>query len=135
MHTNWCVFIKISMETGMLNILSGIIGQCTDRRISLYQHSWQYDHRSVNSTWPNIDLWWPNYLSKNLDEPKFWSIRRPTWPDLTKLWTQHVRNGNKKPWIYHCIHFSCDKPNIFTRRIKWNDIDFNINGNDIGDPK
>ena len=49
-------------------------------------------------TWPNIDpgLTIPNltqklltfrYLSRNLDEPKFWSIRRPTWPDLTKLWT------------------------------------------------
>ena len=49
-------------------------------------------------TWPNIDpgqtipnltqkLLTFRYLSRNLDEPKFLSIRRPTWPDLTKLWT------------------------------------------------
>ena len=36
MLTNWCVLIKISMEIGMLNFLSGIIGQCTEGRKSLY---------------------------------------------------------------------------------------------------
>ena len=35
MHTNWCVLIEISMEIGMLNFLSGIIGLCTEGRISL----------------------------------------------------------------------------------------------------
>ena len=35
MHTNWCVLIEISMKIGMLNFLSGIIGHCTEGRISL----------------------------------------------------------------------------------------------------
>ena len=38
MHTNWCVFIEISKEIGMLNFLSGIIGHCTEGRISLYSY-------------------------------------------------------------------------------------------------
>jgi len=44
MHTNWCVLIEISMEIGMLNFLSVIIGHCTEGRISLYKPKliWQF---------------------------------------------------------------------------------------------
>ena len=36
MHTNWCVFIEISMEIGMWNFWNVINGHCTDEKISLY---------------------------------------------------------------------------------------------------
>ena len=42
MHTNRCVLIEISMEIGMINLLIGIIGHCTDQRNLLYSPRQKY---------------------------------------------------------------------------------------------
>jgi hypothetical protein len=36
MHTHWYVLIEISMEIGMINFWSVIIGHCSDERKLLY---------------------------------------------------------------------------------------------------
>ena len=45
MHTNWCVLIEISMEVGMLNFLSGIIGHFThwwkNHTLDLLMKNWK----------------------------------------------------------------------------------------------
>ena len=38
-----CVLIEISMEIGMLNFLSGIIGHCTEGKISLYFNDQKFE--------------------------------------------------------------------------------------------
>ena len=135
MHTNWCVLIEISMEIGMLNFVSGIIGHCTARKEEshfsmnsiikfLRIHRNKNDPSNIISThcvWDanafQFDAKLYSHLKSFSAAPTFVTpkslVLSAVRGNITKLWEirSEAQRKQERSLFKNCTYYNCQKSN------------------------